>query len=405
MSSSTLALPAPDRGWILYSGGSESARSEELGALAAKRGDLVVGIPANCVSTFVVDLPPAAPDLHESMIRVQVDKRGLSAKGGALIDYERITGGEHGDTFAVRVVPELPADCLVTTAAGYDLSASLRNSNGTKSSATVWREHGRLVLGVAIGGSIVHVQVLSGKPEVGRALAGEINLVLLGLRGESVFEESAPGEVILSLDGIGEQELIEFRSAMTLPVRCERPIIPAKVEARDRLLPPEVTRQRRRRRAVVRNLALGSIGLVIYTVVGVWVWKDAQVTKREIASLERRLAIIQPDVERVQLVEERWRSLEPAFEKDLFPVVQLSRITSALPGSGVVVREYRTSGRSIRIRGQARDVQLANRLLEDLQGMAEFGRYEWSMPNPRVERNNTATFEIEGKLKNEGADS
>jgi hypothetical protein len=37
--------------------------------------------------------------------------------------------------------------------------------------------------------------------------------------------------------------------------------------------------------------------------------------------------------------------------------------------------------------------------------MTEFARYEWSMPNPRVERNNTATFEIEGKLKNEGADS
>ncbi len=42
------------------------------------------------------------------MIRAQVDKRGLSAKGGALIDYERITGGERGDTFAVRgVVPDL----------------------------------------------------------------------------------------------------------------------------------------------------------------------------------------------------------------------------------------------------------------------------------------------------------
>jgi Tfp pilus assembly protein PilN len=405
MSSSTLALPAPDRGWILYSGGSETARGEDLRALAGKRGDLVVGIPAASVSTFVVDLPPAGTDLHESMIRAQVDKRGLSARGGALIDYERIAGGERGDTFAVRVVPELPADCLVTTAAGYHLSASLRNPGGTKPSATVWREHGRLVLGVAIGGSVVHVQVLSGKPEVGKALASEINLVFLGLRGESVFEESAPGEVILSLEGVGEPEWIEFRSAMSLPVRCERPVIPARVAARDRLLPPEVTRQRGRRRAAVRNLALGAIGLVIYTVVGVWVWKDAQVTKREIASLERRLSIIQPDVERVQLVEERWRSLEPAFEKDLFPVVQLSRITSALPGSGVVVREYRTNGRNLRIRGQARDVQLANRLLEDLKGMAEFGRYDWSMPNPRVERNNTATFEIEGKLKNEGADS
>lgn len=405
MSYSTLALPAPDRGWILYSGGTESARGEDLRAIAGKRSDLLVGIPSACVSTFVVDLPPAEPDLHENMIRAQVDKRGLSAKGGALIDYERIGGGERGDTFAVRVVPELPADCLLTTAAGYHLSAALRISSGTRATATVWREHGRLVLGIAIAGTVVHVQVLSGKPEVGKALASEINLILLGLRGETIFESAAPGEVVLALEGITEKELIEFRSATTLQVRCDRPVVPAKGEARERLLPAEVTRQRLRRRAAVRNLALGVVGLVVYTVVGVWVWKDAQVTKREMASLERRISIIQPDVERVQLVEERWRSLEPAFEKDLFPVVQLSRITSALPGSGVVIREYRTSGRDIRIRGQARDVQLANRLLEDLQGMAEFERYEWSMPNPRVERNNTATFEIEGKLKNEGANS
>jgi len=405
MSYSTLALPAPDRGWILYSGGSETARAEDLGALAGKRSDLLVGIPSGSVSTFVVELPPAEASLHESMIHAQVDKRGLSAKGGALVDYERIGGGDRGDTFAVRVVPELPSDCLLTTAAGYQLAASLRMPASTKPSAAVWREHERLVLGVASGGVVVHVQVLSGKPEVGKALAGEINLILLGLRGESFFESGGPSEVILSLDEITEKELIEFRSGTSLAVRRERSAVPKRGEARERLLPTEVTRQRRRRRAAVRNVALGVIGLVVYSVVGVWVWKDAQVTKREMASLERRIAIIQPDVERVQLVEERWRSLEPAFEKDLFPVVQLSRITSALPGSGVVIREYRTSGRDIRIRGQARDVQLANRLVEDLQGMEEFARYEWHMPNPRVERNNTATFEIEGKLKNEGTNS
>jgi Tfp pilus assembly protein PilN len=140
-------------------------------------------------------------------------------------------------------------------------------------------------------------------------------------------------------------------------------------------------------------------------VIGVWVWKDAQSTKREIASLEHQISIIEPDVQRIQLAEQRWRVLEPAFEKNYFPVVQLSRITAALPGSGVVIREYRTSGRNVRVRGQARDVQLANRLLEDLQGIDGFEAYEWSMPNPKVEKNNTATFEIEGKLKNAGADS
>jgi len=110
-------------------------------------------------------------------------------------------------------------------------------------------------------------------------------------------------------------------------------------------------------------------------------------------------------VTRIQQISQRWIRLEPAFEKSWFPLVQLNSFTSALPGSGVVVREFRTTGRSLRIRGQARDVQLANRLLEDLKAMEAFSAYEWSMPNPKVEKNNTATFEIEGKPSNAGADS
>jgi hypothetical protein len=339
------------------------------------------------------------------MIRAQVDKRGLSGKGAALIDYERVDRNERGETFAVRVVSDPPADTILPTAGGYQTSADVRGAASPGAGAVIWREHGRLILGVFIGGIPAHVQILSGKPELGKTLANEVNLILLGLRGESIFENAAPRELLLSVDPVSEKELIEFRSALSIPVRSEAVRFPGKAEARDRLLPAAIVNHRRHRRNVVRNLALLVMGLIVYTVVGVWVWKDAKVTEREIASLERRIEIIQPDVERVQLVEERWRSLEPAFEKDLFPIVQLSRITAALPGSGVVIREYRTTGRDIRVRGQARDVQLANRLLEDLQGMNGFERYEWSMPNPRVERNNTATFEIQGKLKNEGTDS
>ena len=405
MSHSTLALPASDRGWILCSGGAEVARDAELRTLVGNRSDVLVAFPSASVSTFVVELPPVEEALHETMIRAQVDKRGLSAKGAALIDYERIDRNERGETFAVRVVADPPADTILPTAGGYQTSADLRSAAYPDAGALIWRECGRLVLGVYIGGIPAHVQILSGKQELGKALAREVNLILLGLRGESVFEKAPPRELLLALDSVGEKELIEFRSALSIPVRSEAIRFPAKVEARDRLLPAAILDHRRRRRKVARNLALLALGLIVYSVVGVWVWNDAKVTEREIDSLERRIAIIQPDVERVQLIEERWRSLEPAFEKDLFPIVQLSRITAALPGSGVVIREYRTTGRDIRVRGQARDVQLANRLLEDLQGMNGFARYEWSMPNPRVERNNTATFEIQGKLKNEGADS
>ncbi len=376
----------------------------DLPSLAGNRSDLLVALPAAAVSTFLVDLPPADAALHESMIHAQADKRGLGGKGGSLIDYERVAHGERGDTFAVRVVSDLSSDLVVATAAGYTTSADLHATSSLSggTTASVWREHGRLVLGVYAGGTPAHVQVLSGKPEVGKTLGGEINLLLLGLKGESLFENAPPTELVLALDEVPPEALADFRSSLNIPVRLQPPVLPPKAAARDRLLPSQVVTQRRRRRSAVRNVALLAAGLVIYSVAGVWVWKSAQATEREIASLEHRIAIVQPDVEAVRLAEERWRALEPAFNKDLFPIVQLSRITSALPGSGVVVREYRTTGRNIRVRGQARDVQLANRLLEDLQGMDGFERYDWHMPNPKVERNNTATFEIEGKLKNEG---
>jgi len=407
MSHSSLALPAPDKGWILFSGGSEVGRGEDLRALVGKRADVLIGLPAASVSTFVVELPPVEAALHDSMIHAQIEKRGLAGKGGTVFDYERIHNEDRYESFAVWVVTDLPEAMVVPLAAGYTTSAAIRNPGTTGAGAVnLWREQGRLVLAVYVLGYPAHFQVLSGKPEVGAAIGKEVNLLLLGLKGESVFGVHSPDRLYLDVPGASDKEIAAFGAALSIPVTVvSGSPVAAKGEGRDRLLPAAVRLSRRKRSAAVRNTVLLVAGLIIYSVIGAWVWRDAQVTKREIASLERHISILEPDVERVQLAEQRWRALEPAFDKNFFPVVQLSRITGALPGSGVVIREYRTSGRTIRIRGQARDVQLANRLKEDLENMQGFEAYEWALPNPKVEKNNTATFEIEGKPKNEGTDS
>lgn len=403
----SLALPAPEEGWLLCSGGTEAGRDAELRALAGVRPDVVIGLPASCVSTFVAELPLVESALHESMIFSQIEMRGLAARSGTLFDFESLQRREQSETFAVWVVTDLPEAMMVPTAEGYTTSAALRNTmEGGSGYAILWREHGRLVLAVYVHGFPAHFQVLSSRPEVGSETGREINLILLGLKGEKLFEENPPRELVLGVPHVPEKNLIELRAVLPIPVKPAgvAPVAPD-VEGRERLLPEPVKLSRRKRRAAVRNIALLTAGLIAYTVIGFWIWNDARTTKREIASLEHQVSIIEPDVTRVQLAEQRWRTLEPAFDKNLFPVVQLSRITAALPGSGVVIREYRTTGRNIRIRGQARDVQLANRLLEDLESMEGFEAYQWSLPNPKVEKNNTATFEIEGKLKNEVADS
>lgn len=405
MSSQTIALPAPEKGWILYQEGSEISRSSDLRDLIGHRSDVVIGYPAEKVTTFPVVLPDTEESLHDSMIYSQLEKRGLltGSEGELLYDYEIVDRGSEGNTFAVSVVSGVSNELIDPYAAGYAPAAALHSVPGN--ACLLWKEQGRLVLAIYKENEPVHLQVLSGGDRLGATIAGEINLILMGLRGDSCTEDSMPETLVLKVDDSSAEERESFEEALNLRVQVTSASCVSPGRISDRLLPAAVTKARRKRKAKSRNSVILAVLFIAYAVgLSVMIIKSRN-TAAEISSLKRQIDIVEPDVARVQQVDQRWRNLEPAFEKSWFPVVQLSRITSALPGSGVVIREYRTSGRNIRLRGQARDVQLANRLLEDLQAMEEFEAYDWSMPNPRVERNNTATFEIEGKPKNAGADS
>jgi hypothetical protein len=401
------AIPASDRGWVGVSGDSEIARGPDLHDIVGRRADVVVGMPASEVSTFAVALPPTDQSLHANMIFAQAEKRGLvsSADGETLVDYELIGNDPEGDTFAVTVMPPPASDFIENGAAGYTTSAWLRSA--PTGGCCLWKESGRLVFGVYHGQIPIHVQVLSGGGQPDKAAAQEISLTLLGLRGDPALSGHQPKEMDFCLPDAPPEAVKEFSEALDIPVtqRMNPNALSQRVEGRSRLLPHAVSDSRRKRKSG-RRVFLGLVALLIAYVVAIsWLWIDARNKSRKIESIERQLSITEPDVERIQMVEQRWKALEPAFEKDLFPLVQLSRITSALPGSGVVIREFKTSGRSSRIVGQARDVQLANQLLEDLQVMEGFERYQWSMPNPKVEKNNTATFVISGEPKNAGPDS
>jgi len=403
MPSNAIVLPSPEKGWTLFADGSASAQGDSMAGLAGKRADVVVGLPAAAVSAFVVTLPDTDAELYESMVFAQLEKRGLANRNGAtLYDFEKIDSGPEGNAFVVTVVPSLNDDLVLPNAAGYATAAGLRNHG--ESPCLVYREHGRLVLAVFIGHHPAHLQLL-GSPQIGAAAAGEINLALLSLRGEPAFADREIGLLELAVSDVPEADLTGFQKSLTIPAtHSGDPAAVRKSHTRDRLLPQAVIRARSRHRNFRRNTVIGIAALILYLVIGAWIVTNAKQTRERIESLESQIEIVQPDVERIQLAGQRWSQLEPAFDLAYFPVVQLSRLTSALPGSGVVVREFRTSGRAIRVRGQARDVQLANRLLEDLQGMDAFSAYSWSMPNPKMESNNTATFEIEGKSKNEAAE-
>lgn len=401
MAGKTTIAPGAESGWGLYADASERSRGDDPVLLAGRRSDVVMAYPVSSLSTFMVTLPAVENALVESMVFAQVEKRGLAGKlsGETLFDFEKIAHGDDGDLYLVTVVIEMPEGMALKSAVGFTSSAAVQGVN-TRPTARIWKEWGRYVLAIFSEGRPVHSQVLSSKPELGNALAAEVNLSLMGLQGEAGLTNALPKSIEVALDESEGGDLSAFSEAANLPVERVAPSIREQVTSRSRLTPSSVIGARRKSRNTVKTLIGLAIGLMIYVVLGAWFWNKAKTTKAEVVSLERQVEILQPDIERIQLAEQRWQQLEPAFDKDFFPMIQLNRITSALPGSGVVVREFKTNGRSIRLRGQARDVQLANRLVEDLRSIDGFSSYEWSMPNPKVEKNNTATFEIEGKPKN-----
>ena len=393
----SFALPDPDKGWNLRQGKRISNHGAEPKEIAEKRTDVVVGVPASLGTTFAVRLPTIDSSLFDDMVVAQIEKRGLGHGEETVFDYEIVSQDSGHDTLlSVNVLSrELPDTMCLANAAGYAPSAAVWEM--PRDGLFLWKEHRRLVLAARSDGHLTHVQALSAAPKLSAAAAQEINLSSLSLLADGLIDDNSALTVAGDFSG---DEPEAFESTLKLPCRFEdEPVLAKRFSPGTRYLPQEVTHARARKKAFRLWSMIGLVTVVAYVVTGFFIWKKSESTRAEVASLEAQLKIVQPEVDQIRNSELRWETLQPAFDLHYFPVVQLNEVTKALPGSGVLIREFRTSGTTIRIQGMARDVQLAFNFENDLKANEAFANYEWNMPRPRVEQNNTANFEIEGKPK------
>lgn len=398
------AIPEADGGWIVFSGKKPVRGGNDLHEAADKKAGILVGVPVAKAPTFSIVVPTSDSSLFRQMAYAQIEKRGLSegSMAATLFDYDVLEQG-HGKTrLAVHVFDTpLPDDYILNQAAGYAPSPLVRQR--LENGAVLWKEHRQLVIAIFRDGKLAHSQVLTCAPELNAVTAREINFLLLALEGDPAFEDSLPEKLVVVW---GEDEetsaadreafagKVGLETAFALPTGAHRKAVP-----RPSLTPRPILAHRRRKKNAAW-LALASVIIVAgYFLFGALKWKKAEAQAQKIEALKRKIAIVEPDVLEIQRIQERWAKMEPAFDLKWFPVVQLSRITQALPGTGVVIREYESRGRDIYIKGDARDVQLAFRLEEDLGKIDGFDHYQWTMPKPNMNSDNTASFRIEGKPK------
>ncbi len=392
------AIPDSEGGWTLFSGKTAIRGGHDLHEAVGNKSDVLVGVPVAQAPSFSILVPTSDTTLLRSMAYAQIEKRGLSAGSmdKTVFDYDVIEQSHHQTWVAVHVFDTpLPDDFILLRAAGYTPSPLARPQ--IENGLILWKENRQLVVAIFRGGRLVHSQVLTSRPELGVATAREINMLVLSLQGDPAFADNLPEKIAVVLDDVDAAEQKNFTSTILLTAAfVTTQGADRKARPRPKLTPHAILDYRRRRKNA-RILALSTVVLLAgYFVFGVWMWKQSEGHKRKIAALKQQIALIEPDVEEIQRIETRWEQMEPAFDLRWFPVVQLSRITEALPGSGVVIRNFKTRERKIYIEGQARDVQLAFRLEEDLSKLPGFEHYQWSMPKPNMNSDNTASFKLEG---------
>ncbi|MEO0415873.1 MAG: hypothetical protein AAF226_13080 [Verrucomicrobiota bacterium] len=404
MAGNLIALPDTGHGWRLFSGKKEVGDGRDLQEAVGKKAGILVGLPAASISTFSFIVPTTESNLFEPMAFAQLEKRGLVTGDmeSTVFDIDVIDQHSGETTLAVHVVTDdLSDDLILPSAAGYAPSALVRDR--AEEGAVLWQEHNKLAIGFFQKGRLVHTQLLSGQSKIGPAVAQEINLLLLSLQSEPLFASDPPNQCSAFVENVSDADQRAFADALKIPCSFISPQGGyRKAKARPKLTPRQVLAARKRKKLGRTVGFLILLGLVAYSVAGVWLWKKKETTEMQLSSLERQVATLEPDVIALKQATAKWETLEPAFDLKWFPVVQLDQITGALPGTGVRITEYRTKGRSIKITGQARDVQFAFRLLEDLKALPAFEAYTWNMPQPKVEKNNTAAFIIEGRPEDEG---
>ncbi len=390
-----------DSGWSLWKGDAVVTSEQGLGELIKRRRDVIVAVPAAYCTTFSLALPTQDESVFEDMVFAQIEKRGLAESAGRSVpfDYYVVEKKGAGVLLSVDVLSsKLPDAWCVSAAAAFFPSARLLRPP-VEHNIMIWSEHGRLVMAAIVHGRVSGAIQLSASDKLDTALAQEVNLLCLSLQADGSIGESSR---LVVLGDFARGEGVDFGKNLMMPVEyCSPAVAGVEAEASEhmgKLLPLPVREgHRAKQKSHKRNAVIMALG-VLYVVVGAALWIFSQRTEKNIANLEKEVEANRPEVRGIEEAASRWQELTPAFDFKRFPLVQLNEVTRLMPPSGVVIREFETKGSSVRIRGQARDAQIAFQFEEDLKSSKLMGQYQWNMPQPKVGKNNAASFEIQGEL-------
>lgn len=385
-----------DKAWELWSGGLAGAftltRTFDEGPGAFTRGNGRHVLALNAATLWVLPAWMKGGREHlRDMANLHLERLGVHAPAhDESLSIETLT--ENEGSILARIVAlkdvstpladfrTLPDECRLS-AACLPLPAN---------SLTIWRELGRLVAAITIGPHLAYFSPLSSAALDQGGLA-ELNNICLQLTFQRVLS-SLSGIVLWIEDG--DIELIQKSTGLPV-VREDRPAPQMLAASKTGLIPADVIATRRAAESAARTrvMVLSGAFVVAALVAGFMVMMTNATRERD--ALREKVAEITPRAAKVQNHKEAWQEVATAVDPESYPMEMLLRCMEPSAANEITLGNFECTRDTILIRGRAPEITPFLKYSEELK-QTESLAFTWEANTPRIEADNSATFELKG---------
>jgi hypothetical protein len=326
--------------------------------------------------------------LHLERLGIRVDEpeRALQLVEVSVKDEARL--------MTMLALKDEPSPLKVSSALPDEIMVSAAKLPMEASSITVWRELGRLVIGITSGDKLVYASPLTATRLDERAI-GELNNVCLQLGFQRVLGRVEQLVVWLP-EGEGDLDLIERTTG--LPV--SRQAVPAWVmpetwgnalEPLDLHLAKQIQEKRIRQR-----VGLLSAGLVVAAAAAV-IMVMITLALREQTMLREKVAEMSPRAARVLDQQKAWQEAAPAVDPSQGPLQFLLAVQEPASSGDVTLMELEFTPKRVMLRGHTANASTALQFTQEIHQSEMLLAYDWGEASPpELGADESATFELKG---------
>ncbi|MCB1231829.1 MAG: hypothetical protein KDN19_16290 [Verrucomicrobiae bacterium] len=348
----------------------------------------IFAIPAHQCSSVPVWVSSADPDVIEQVLEVELERLGVVVPGGSgtHLAWKIVGSVEARRLVCAVVVPPALDPVGAKEKADWQgfLPAPLMLPSRPRA-IVLWQEMGRWVAGFSREGQWVHFQSL-GRREPDSALLQDIHCLYLELDGRRMVDHVETLVLWKSAGNAPMPDDIAEKVATVLDLDfrvVEKPAPDPKLAEGFVFEPGDIAEARERRersRKAVRTAVL--VAAIYGILIGFGIF-DLFRRQGENSELRDQVAQREPEAAVVRDARARWTELEPALERDRYPVELFYQVARLFPEEGLRMTSFEiTNGGQIVVHGEASSVPVAIRFKADLEGNPELQDYEWEIPPP-----------------------